>query len=88
MALSPCQRLAPRLIPLIGKAIPYSRLWKILSSIPHVYVEDDQHLYHVWHTRSMKGNLVVVEFFYGRTGLEISCVEPVIDSAVVKIKVV
>jgi hypothetical protein len=85
--LTPCQRLAPRLVPLIGKSIPYTQLWKILTSVPGAYVEYENGMTAIWHTKFLKRKMVTVEYFYGRTGLQSSYIEPVMHSVVVRIKV-
>lgn len=88
MELSTTERLKPRLAHLEGKIIPYSKLWKILISLQHVYVEQGNRLSSIWSTRHLKRELVTVKDIYERTGLETSGAYPLITSTVVKIKVI
>jgi hypothetical protein len=86
--LTSYERVLPRLKPIFGKVIPYSKLWKILASVPSAFVQTPNRGYAVWYSKNLVGSFVIVTGVFDETGIETSCVSPIIHTAVVSIEVI
>lgn len=88
--LSSKSRLEPRLKSLYGKVIKLLKLEKIVRSIPNTFIQAKTQRWNPYYNPygTNDNTLIMVNNVFERTGIEVSCTEPIIHTAVVEIKVI